>query len=71
MYLFKYKLLLLYILYTLLSFSKSVNSNLEFIFLNIIINSIPKPYSKPAKPKINMLDDNKVISSFIAPKTKT
>ena len=62
---------LLKILYNFLSLSKSLKSNLEFTFLKIIINIIPIPYSKPAKPNINILEDSNVKSSFIAPDTKT
>lgn len=32
---------------------------------------IPIPYSKPAKPKIKILDDSNITSSLIAPDTKT
>lgn len=45
----------------------SLNSKLLFTFLNINNNKIPIEYSKPAKPKINTLVLNKVISSFITP----
>ena len=58
-------------LYNFFSLSKSLKSNLEFIFLKIIINIIPIPYSKPANPNKKILEDSNVKSSFIAPETKT
>lgn len=63
--------LLEYILWLYIELSDSSKSVFLFICLNIINNNIPKPYSIPAKPKINIPVDNSVISSFIAPSTKT
>jgi hypothetical protein len=32
---------------------------------------MPNPYSNPANPNMNILEDSKVISSLIAPNIKT
>lgn len=70
-YLFIKIFLFEYILWLYKLLSDSSKSVFLFIFLKTNSSNIPTPYSKPAKPNINILEDSRFISSFIDPWTST